>query len=165
MTAEPIQVICPDCGQMIAVVTRQASVWAALDNHTCQHHHPRGTTMSTQPLRPVPDTGKRPHPRDLTNHPSKTVARAAQKVLDAVARLDEAWEADAAKAELRAKRDRLRKQLAAVEAELRGQTAKITPVSRDWKQIRAWAAANGIDCPATGKVPNAVVDAYDQAQG
>lgn len=31
------------------------------------------------------------------------------------------------------------------------------------KQVRAWAAANDIVCPATGMLPARVVDAYDQA--
>ena len=165
MTAHPIQVICPDCEQMIAIVNRQASVWAALDNHTCQHHHPRGNTMSAQPLRPVPTTGKRPHSRELVAHDDPRIARAAGKVMAAIAALDEAWTAYSAKAELRAERDRLKRQLADVEAALRAPASKPAQQTRDWKQIRAWAADNNIDCPATGKVPNAVVDAYDQAHG
>lgn len=32
------------------------------------------------------------------------------------------------------------------------------------KAVRAWAAENGISCPAVGKVPRAVVDAYQAAQ-
>lgn len=34
------------------------------------------------------------------------------------------------------------------------------PPSYDAKTVRAWAAANGVDCPTRGKVPRAVVDAY-----
>jgi hypothetical protein len=29
-----------------------------------------------------------------------------------------------------------------------------------YKQIRAWAAENDIDCPATGRVPNRVITEY-----
>ena len=72
------------------------------------------------PLKAVPDPKKRPHPRELVDHPSRRVARAAQRVMDAVAKLDEAWQADAALAELRAERDRLKAQLADVEQRLRG---------------------------------------------
>lgn len=32
--------------------------------------------------------------------------------------------------------------------------------SYDAKTVRAWAAANGVDCPRTGRVPRHVVDAY-----
>lgn len=28
-------------------------------------------------------------------------------------------------------------------------------------QLRAWAAANGVDCPRTGRVPRSVYDAYN----
>lgn len=34
------------------------------------------------------------------------------------------------------------------------------PVAYDAKTVRAWAAANGVDCPTRGKVPRHVVDAY-----
>jgi hypothetical protein len=144
MSAHPIQVICPDCEQMIAIVNRQASVWAALDNHTCQHHHPRGNTMSAQPLRPVPTTGKRPHPRELVAHDDKRIAKAAQKVLAAEATLTAAWEANSAKAALRAKLDRLKKQLAEI----------------DPKKVRAWAAEQGYDVAPSGQIPKAIMADY-----
>ena len=159
---------CPRCGQTVALADAEESVIsAAVANHErfCQHHHPRGNTMSAQPLRPVPTTGKRPHPRELVAHDDPRIARAAGKVMAAIAALDEAWTAYSAKAELRAERDRLKRQLADVEAALRAPASKPAQQARDWKQIRAWAADNNIDCPATGKVPNAVVDAYDQAHG
>lgn len=38
-------------------------------------------------------------------------------------------------------------------------------VGPDPKAVRAWAAENGIECGAVGRVPRAVVDAYLQAQG
>ena len=94
-------------------------------------------------------------------HPDARIAAAAKKVMDAIDRLDAVWAENAAKAELRAERDRLKAQLKKVEAQLRGGA---TPApARDWKAIREWAADSGLDCPATGKVPNAIVDAYDQA--
>lgn len=105
------------------------------------------------------ETEKRPHPKDLIDHPDRRIARAAQKVMDAVAKLDEAWEANSEKAALRAKRDKLRKQLAAVEAELKGTPA--TP-KRDLKPVRAWARANGHQVPDVGKIPQHILDLYDQ---
>ena len=122
---------------------------------------PRGNTMSTPALRTV-DDGKRPHPKKLLDHPDKRIAAAAKKVMDAIDRLDAVWAENAAKAELRAERDRLKAQLKKVESQLRGGTPTQAP-ARDWKAIRAWAAGSGLNCPATGKVPNAIVDAYDQA--
>ena len=82
--------------------------------------------------------------------------------MDAIDRLDQVWAENAAKAELRAERDRLKAQLKKVESQLRGGAPAAAP-ARDWKAIREWAADSGLDCPATGKVPNAIVDAYDQA--
>ena len=78
--AQSIQVFCPDCEQMVAVVARRASIWTALSNHTC------------------------------------TTARGT------------------------------------------------APQAVDAKAVRAWAAANGVDCPSSGIVPKRVVDAWRAAQ-
>ena len=158
---------CSTCGADIAVADAEESVVrAAVANHDrfCRRRttQPRGNTMPAQPLRAVDTPDKRPHPKQLLDHNDARIRRAAQKVMDAVATLDAAWEANAAKAELRAERDRLKAQLRAVEAELRGAPAVSAP-ARDWKAIRTWAAEQGIGYPTTGKVPNAIVDAYDQA--
>lgn len=101
---------CGDCGQAVGS-------WAGLKTHTCK---PRERTpVMPLPLKAVPDQKKRPHPRELVDHPSGQIARAAKRVMDAVAALDKAWAADAEKAELRAERDRLKAQLAEVDARLR----------------------------------------------
>lgn len=121
---------------------------------------PRGNTMSTPALHAV-DDGKRPHPKKLVDHSDKRIAAAAKKVMDAIDRLDQVWAENAAKAELRAERDRLKAQLKKVEAQLRGGATQAP--ARDWKAIREWAAGSGLDFAATGKVPKAIVDAYDQA--
>ena len=65
----------------------------------------------------------------------------------------------------------LQKQLADKKAELaaaNGKPAKagVTPPSddkRDSKAIRAWAAGRGISCPAMGRIPGYVLEAYDKA--
>lgn len=37
-----------------------------------------------------------------------------------------------------------------------------TPVARPkTSDVRAWAAANGVPCPAKGRVPDAVIEAYN----
>lgn len=128
----------------------------------------------------------RPAHRDLIDegkaHSSVKVQRAAVKVevalgtlanlLDAT-RQEEAAKraAEKAKAEARAEVERLEKQLAEAKAKLRGPAraaavAVVTPnqAGASAKEIRAWAAANGIDCPATDIVPRRVVDAYAAAQ-
>lgn len=111
-------------------------------------------------LQAVPKDTARPPASTLAGHDDKRIARAAQKVLAAEADLDTAWDTHAAKAQLRAKRDKLRRQLAEVEAELKG-----GPVRVDAKTIRAWAQANDVECPGSGIVPRHVVDAYHQATG
>ena len=110
-------------------------------------------------LQSVP--GGRPPAADLIDHDDKRIARAAQKVMDAVAKLDEAWEANAEKAELRAKRDRLKKQLAEIEAQIKG----AAPVKADSKKVRAWAAENGYDVAPSGIIPKAIVADYLDANG
>ena len=105
-------------------------------------------------LQSVPEA--RPPAASLVDHEDKRIAKAAQKVLDAAAALDAAWEAGAAKAALRAKRDKLKKQLAEIEAQLKG----AAPVSADPKKVRAWAAENGYDVAPSGIIPKAIVADY-----
>ena len=156
-----------ECDQCQATFPARAGdgIWAATEAHNriCSARNTgtttRGHTMPTQPLRAVED-GKRPHPKQLLDHPDAKIRRAAQKVMDAVDKLDEAWEANSAKAELRAKRDRLRKQLAEIEAQIKG----TAPVA-DPKKIRAWAAENGYDVAPAGIIPKAIVADYLDATG
>ena len=107
--------------------------------------------------------------RGMAPH-SKRVARALTKAEQALVDLSAAVTDEAAKAELRAKEQRLADELARVRAELKGDDRAMPAV--DWtvdrltasaKEIRAWAAANGIDCPARGKVPASVRQAFDEA--
>jgi len=105
-------------------------------------------------LQSVPEA--RPPATSLVDHEDKRIAKAAQKVLAAEAALDAAWEAGAAKAALRAKRDKLKKQLAEIEAQLKG----TAPVAADPKKVRAWAAENGYDVAPSGIIPKAIVADY-----
>lgn len=111
-------------------------------------------------------------------HPSKRIQNAADKLLDDIGRLrdlikaDEqkhaaAREAAAVKAAARAEVERLERQLAEAKAKLRGTPVK-SPVSSGAVEViaadvRAWAAANGVECPAKGIVPGRVREAYDAA--
>lgn len=104
-----------------------------------------------------------------------TATKKAEKALEAwrtaAKALQDALVADSESAQLRKKRDELKAQLAAVEAELRGEHAqfetfkkqRVLPAGVTYKDIRAWAALNDVDCPITGRVPNRVIDAYVHA--
>ena len=113
----------------------------------------------TMNLQSVPEA--RPPAASLVDHEDKRIAKAAQKVMAAEAALDAAWEANAEKAELRAKRDRLKKQLAEIEAQIKG----TAPVKADSKKVRAWAAENGYDVAPSGIIPKAIVADYLDATG
>lgn len=167
MTVEATQVFCPECEQMIAVVSSNEAVWSALKHHTCRTQHPtRGNTMSAPTLHSVPATPKRPHPRELVAHDDPRISRAAKKVVDALDKLDEAWEANAAKAELRAKAKVLEAQLAEIKAQLKGAPVQAEPAEKvDYKAVRAWAESNGWSVPKVGRISRDIVDAYYEANG
>ena len=116
--------------------------------------------MTVQPIRtqPIPTLD------ELTKHPDRRIAAQAVKASSARKRLLELLDAYGQTAELRAERDELKHRLAQVEAELRGAKTVAKP-GVDWPAVRAWAKAEGIVCPATGKVPGHVVDAYRAAHG
>lgn len=140
-----------------------------------------GSAAAPAPVSPI-----RPAHRDLIDegkaHSSVKVQRAAVKaevalgtlanLLDATREAEAAKrKAEAEKAAARAEVERLEKQLADAKAKLRGpaRAAAVAVVAPNQagasaKEIRAWAAANGIDCPANGRVPGAVVEAYAAAQ-
>jgi len=116
-------------------------------------------TPSTQPenkmtLQSVPEG--RPAAASLIDHDDKRIAKAAQKVMAAEAALDAAWEANAEKAALRAKRDKLKKQLAEIEAQLKG----VAPVAADPKKVRAWAAEQGYEVAPSGQIPKTIMADY-----
>jgi hypothetical protein len=117
----------------------------------------------------------RPATRDLIDEgKASSVARVrraadkAQAALDALAAaLEDTRLAEAAKRAAAAEKEAARRKVAALErqlaeakAALRGKPAPAPTAATDPKAVRAWAAANGIDCPTRGKVPAAVVDAY-----
>lgn len=115
--------------------------------------------MTLQAVPPQAADDSRPDAATLAGHDDPRIARAAGKVLEAEEKLTVAYRAFAAKAELRAKRDRLKKQLAEVEAQLKG----AAPAAVDAKKVRAWATDNGYDVAPSGIIPKAVVQAYRDA--
>ncbi|NUO57267.1 MAG: hypothetical protein HOV78_11415 [Hamadaea sp.] len=107
-------------------------------------------------------------------HQSKRIQRAAEKVTDDIARLRDLIQEDERKhaerrrlekekAAARAEVERLEAQLAAAKAKLGGAKVATRSTGTPAKEIRAWARANGVDCPGTGRVPANVVDAYKAA--
>lgn len=144
---------------------------------------PGTTPVKPSPLPPVvgtPDTVGALIAKAQT-HPSKKVQAQAQRALDVVGRLrqlivedeqknHEKRKAAAEKIKAKAEVERLKAELAAAQAKLRG-PAKPKPTSTapapgldqgpTAAAIRAWAAENGIQCPATGRVPATVRATYD----
>ncbi len=96
--------------------------------------------------------------------PDAKVRRAAEKARDAVEVLRgllAAWED---RASARADVARLEAELAAAKARLTGRPATPSTAgtsTTDNREVRAWAAEQGIACPARGRVPQAVRDAYE----
>jgi hypothetical protein len=105
---------------------------------------------------------------ELRHHVDKKVARRATVAHDKVAGLLAAVHEYDSKAEARAEVERLEQQLREAKARLgRGNpkpTKTVAPEGLDYKAVRAWCAANGVQCAATGRVPKAAVDAYLAAQ-
>lgn len=163
------------------IVRPQSGTGAASANPEGNAGQALGSAAAPAPVSPI-----RPAHRDLIEegkqHSSIRVQRAAVKAEVALktlaamvesTRLEEAAKraAEKAKAEARAEVERLEKQLRDAKAKLRGpaRAAAVAVVAQNQagasaKEIRAWAAANGIDCPATGRVPRRAVDAYAAAQ-
>lgn len=95
--------------------------------------------------------------------PDPRVRRAAEKACDAVDRLRDLlaqWEDRAA---ARAEVERLETELAAAKARLTGRPAAPQGGRPDSREVRAWAEAAGVPCPARGRIPAAVRAAYDAA--
>lgn len=95
------------------------------------------------------------------------LVRAADKVQDLIDALEEDVREHERGAQLRAEADRLKARLAEIQGQLTGKqpTAVRTAGSAvDTKAVRRWAAAHNVDCPDRGRVPRAVVAAYEKAQ-
>lgn len=106
------------------------------------------------------------------SRPVVTATKKAEKALEAwkaaAKALQDALVADSADAAVREEINRLEAELAAARSKLRGETAprkvsprtKILPDGVTYKQVRAWAALNDVDCPVTGRVPTRVIDQF-----
>lgn len=106
----------------------------------------------------------------------KAIERAAAKLRSAITALQqalteheaanrEAAEKAAEAAKLRDKLARLEKEAAETRKLLRGTTGARASATAGTssKDVRAWAAANGVECPTHGRVPRSVVEQYEAA--
>ena len=100
---------------------------------------------------------------ELRRHDDKKVAKQADRTIDQVRKLMDLVTAYDEKAATRAEVERLEQQLRDAKAKLRKPNDPTPTGEVDAKTVRAWAAANGVDCPNVGRVPKHVVEAYLQA--
>jgi len=138
---------------------------------------PTPAPVASMPVKPAAQTDEI---RALLNtakaHPSKRIQAAANRLLDDVAKLrrliaedeeknSERRKAEAEKAAARAEVKKLEAQLVAAKAKLRSPAAPKVPATGGVspKDIRRWAADNGVECTSVGIVPKAVREAYDAA--
>lgn len=122
-----------------------------------------------RPLPPLPSRGPAQDGIETLllqarRNPSKRIQTAAIRAQDAVQKVRDLIAADAGKAALRERAERLERELRAVKAELRGKPASGNVAAFDPKAVRAWAEANNVVCPERGRVPQSVVAAYTAAQ-
>lgn len=90
------------------------------------------------------------------------LVKAADRIGDLVDQLEKDVAEHERSRELRAEAERLEQRLAQIRQQLGHKPAgpgrpagEVSP-----KAVRAWAAANGVDCPKLGRVPGSVMAAY-----
>lgn len=104
-------------------------------------------------------------------HETALVKKARERALDAVGRLETtvaaAEDLAARRQKVAADRAAAKARVEALEKQLREARAALRPKRRPEpapavapKEVRAWARANGVECPASGRVPRTVVEAY-----
>ena len=89
------------------------------------------------------------------------LVRAADKISDLVDQLEKELATHERTAALRVEQEKLAARLAVIQQELGVKHAAASP--DDGKVIRAWAAKNGVTCPARGRVPAVVRERYQAA--
>lgn len=106
-------------------------------------------------------------------HIGGRIGQHAARIRTAVTDLERHLAAHAEIAVAQAEVDRLQAALAEATEKLRKAKAPLTadtPVPPpgpivDFKAVRRWAAANSVECPSAGRVPNKVIAAYREATG
>ena len=124
-------------------------------------------TPATNP----PDTQPAPPGHELVARGlmsgDKRISHQAAKVQAGLDRLREQLEQHEAKVAAHAEVQRLERKLAEAKAKLHGRPqssggSKATP-GVDYKTVRAWCRANGIDCSPVGVLPARIVDQWREA--
>ncbi|WP_330349616.1 Lsr2 family DNA-binding protein [Streptomyces sp. NBC_00582] len=173
-------------------IDREGGPQAARDNrlHLQTEEPPMATapqpTTRVAPVRAVPSSPPSPVPAEASqdrrpsedlpigkllkwaeDHPDTTVQATAGRTRAALVGLRNRYDTDHELARLDTEAEQLEQQLAVVRArrqELAPAKAK-KPRDPDAAAARAWARQAGVDCPASGRVPKAVMDAWRQATG
>lgn len=163
-----------------ALADAQKALGAKLAKATAAQPSPAAAPSSTDGYTELLDEAAK-----STRKTTRAMAERIRKDLDRLSDRFEEQSAAAARrrqaeqerASLRADEARLKKQLAEVQARLRGKSGSAAEPSAeapkreasapardfDAKVVRAWAAENGVDCNATGRVRADVVDAWREA--
>ncbi|MDX5569822.1 Lsr2 family protein [Streptomyces sp. ID05-04B] len=172
-------------------IDRQGGPQAARDNRlhlqTEEHQIPTAPVSVTYADAPVPtvrtaelvqaDAGRERRPSEslpvgrllkwAEEHPDADVQATAQRTHAGLVGLRNRYDADQELTAITTEAEQLEKRL----AELRARREELAPAKPRKKQqlgydsqtVRAWARDNDVDCPATGRVPKAVVDAWRAA--
>ncbi|MFD8251933.1 Lsr2 family DNA-binding protein [Streptomyces werraensis] len=152
---------------------------------TTDHHHQEGPQTMAQPAPQLPtidpplkavSTEPKPIPVGQLlawgdQHTDPDVRDQAARARAALVGLRRRHEADAELTAITTEAEQLEQRL----AELRQREAELTPTkakkkrtapARDYdtRTVRAWAAANGIECARIGQIPKRVLDAWRAAQ-
>lgn len=114
----------------------------------------------------VGEKSEKARTRRLATKIREQVAELRGLVNTEAAEREAAEKAAAEKERLRAEVEQLEAQLAEKKAQLSGKKKLAASRDRngDAKQIREWAAAHSVDCPAFGRIPGDVREAYELAQ-
>lgn len=140
------------------------------DDHERTDQPMSGTPTDSIPA-PPEDSEKIPVGQLLKwgqTHTDPKVQKLAEQARATLLALRKRHAADQELAALDAETEQLQKRLAEVQArkaELAPAKASRRKHSYKAVEVRAWAAANGIDCPPVGRVPTKVVDAWRAAEG
>lgn len=160
----------PGVGQPRPVPPHRAAPAPAADRASVQ---PPAVPEDPEQLSLTVDAGKKSSSKRIQALAARIetdVARLQGLLEEEHARREAARRAAEAKAELKRKKEQLERELASVKAQLRGGTTKKAAPGRSKdiagptaKEIRDWARASGVDCPASGRVPHKVREAHDAA--
>lgn len=169
----------PDSEALEKWLTRRSryDLWRTLKHRDAPGTHHHAARRKERHLMPVDNTQDTQDPiaailekaGQSTRPGTRKKAQRATTLIDQLRTiLDTEHDQDQTREQARKKIERLEAELAQAKAALRNRPNTTTPNGTSHgttaAEIRAWAAANGIECNPTGRVPRTVTDAYEQAQ-